>query len=127
MNNKKKINDFTDLETYQLSLDLAKEIYLLTRKLPSDEKFGIINQLKRASASVGANIAEGFGRYHTRDFIKFLYNARGSLNEVYHFLLLSRRLCYISDKDLDKFTIRIKNISVKLNNLINAIANKIKK
>lgn len=121
MKRKKLIKDFTDLEVYQLSFNLAAEIYFLSNRFPKNEKFGISDQLKRSSSSVGANIAEGFGRYHRKDFKKFLYNARGSLNEIRHFLLLSRKLNYINKDDLIKLEKRIKNLGIKLNNLINSI------
>jgi len=94
----------------------------LTKKFPPEEKFGITNQLRKASSSVGANIAEGFGRFHKKDFIRFLYIARGSLHETRHFLILSNRLNYVSQKKLENFNIKIKNLSVKLNNLISSIS-----
>ena len=116
-----KIKDFTDLEVYQLSLEISFKIYQLTRKFPKSELFEIVDQLKRSSSSIGANIAEGFGRYHRRDFIKFLYNSRGSLNETKHFLTLSEKLGYINKKELDIFELDLRNLSVKLNNLIKSI------
>ncbi|OGD57139.1 hypothetical protein A2V71_01750 [Candidatus Berkelbacteria bacterium RBG_13_40_8] len=82
--------------------------------------------MQRASSSIGANIAEGFGRYYKKDFIKFLYNARGSLNETRHFLILSTKLKYLEPKTLEQFEKEIKNLSVKLNNLISAIYKSIK-
>ena len=82
-----KARDFTDLRVYQMSVILSADIYKLTENFPESERWGIIDQLRRASASIGANIAEGFGRYHQKDFAKFLYNARGSLNETRHFLM----------------------------------------
>jgi len=121
MKKRKMIRDFTDLEIYTLALDLAALIYKLTNKFPDKEKFGITNQLRRASSSVGANIAEGFGRYHRKDFTKFLYNARGSLNETKHFLLLSKELKYIKNPELSKFDYNIKNLGIKINNLIKSI------
>lgn len=114
------IKDFTDLEVYQLALDLSEEVYQPTQKFPDCEKFGIIDQLKRASSSVGANIAEGYGRYYKKDFIKFLYTARGSLNEVRHFLMLAHRLKYLDKNTLEEFEAKIKNLSIKLNNLISS-------
>ena len=118
---KKKINDFTDLEVYNLSVDLAREIYSLTSRFPSEEKFGVTNQLRRATSSVGANTAEGFGRFHKKDFIRFLYNSRGSLYETQHFLILSNKLDYLNSNKLKEFNIKIKNLGIKLNNLISSI------
>lgn len=94
-----KIKSFEDLEVYQLSLILAKEIYKITDKLPKEEKFIIRDQLIRAVTSIGDNIAEGFGRDTTKEYIKFLYNVRGSLMEVRHFLNLCKELGYIKYSD----------------------------
>lgn len=116
------IKDFRDLEVYQLANQLTKDVYLLTEHFPKEERFGFVDQLRRATSSVGANIAEGSGRFHTKDFIKFLYNARGSLTEVHHFLILSSELGYVSKEELATFTGEIKVLSIKLNNLISALS-----
>lgn len=123
---KKEIRDFRDLEIYQLSLELTKDIYHIIDKFPDCEKFNIIDQLIRAVSSIGANIAEGFGRYHRKEFVKFLYISRGSLMEVLHFLILSNKLGYIKDNELKEFDEKIKILGIKINNLINAICKKIK-
>lgn len=117
----KKIEDFTDLEVYQLSIELSLSVYKIISKMPEHEKYGICDQLRRSSSSVGANIAEGFGRYHKKDFIKFLYNARGSLNETKHFLILGQKLDYINQEELLDLEHQIKNLGIKLNNLIKSI------
>ena len=67
MEKKTNIDYFTQLEVWQESLALAKEIYLITKKFPSEEKFGLISQLQRASVSISSNIAEGCGRFHPKD------------------------------------------------------------
>jgi four helix bundle protein len=118
---KNKIKSFTDLDIYQLSVKLVVKIYKLTKRFPSSERFGIIDQLRRAANSIGANIAEGFGRYHTKDFVKFLYNARGSLFEVNHFLIVSEHLGYLRKAKLENFNQDIHILGIKLNNLISAL------
>lgn len=122
-----KIKSFEDLQVWQLAIELATKVYRLTLTFPNDERYGIIDQLKRAVTSISANIAEGFGRYHFKDAVKFLYNARGSLSEVYSFLLLSKRLALIDGKtikDYNQILLDIRNLGVKLNNLISAIMKK---
>lgn len=122
-----KIKSFEDLKVWQLAIELATKVYRLTMTFPNDERYGIIDQLKRAVTSISANIAEGFGRYHFKDSVKFLYNARGSLSEVHSFLLLSKRLELIDRKtikDYDQILLDIRNLGVKLNNLISAIMKK---
>ncbi len=81
------MKDFRDLEIYQMSLDIAKKIYVVTRSFPRDEIYGMRDQIRRAVASIGANIAEGFGRFHYKDKLIFFYNAQGSVYEK--FILLS--------------------------------------
>lgn len=115
------IKSFEDLEVWRLSQVLAKEIYSLTSKFPQDEKYGLTSQLRRAAVSIGANIAEGFGRFHLKDSVKFLYNARGSLLEVKSHLLISKEIGYLSDSELEKFILEIRNLGVKLNNFINSL------
>lgn len=119
-----KIRSFEDLEVWQLAIRLAVKIYKLTDDLPVTEKYRIVDQLDRAVASISANIAEGFGRFHFRDSTKFLYNARGSLMEVHSFLLLAKELGLISPKNQPSFNqilLDIRNLGVKLNNLISTI------
>jgi len=72
-------------------------VYKLSATFPKDERFGIISQLRRAAASVPANIAEGFGRRTTKDFVRCLDIAGGSLEETRYFLRLSKDLGYFGD------------------------------
>jgi four helix bundle protein len=73
---------FEDLECYQLALRVTREAYQVAQRLPSEEKYNLADQLRRAAVSVTLNIAEGYGRYHYLDSLRFFYIARGSLNEV---------------------------------------------
>ncbi|OGD56609.1 hypothetical protein A2V71_00195 [Candidatus Berkelbacteria bacterium RBG_13_40_8] len=116
-----KIKSFKDLEIYQLSVVLAKVIYKLTEKLPREEKFIIRDQFIRAVTSIGANIAEGFGRDTTKEFIKFLYNSRGSLMEVEHFLNLSIELNYFKSEEIKEIENRCDVLGIKINNLIRSL------
>lgn len=115
------ISSFEDLEIYRLALLLAKRMYLLTQNFPKTETYGLIDQIRRAVASIGANIAEGFGRYHYKDKLLFFYNARGSLYEVRHFVRLSFELGYLNESDMISLNVVIKDLSVKLNNFIKVI------
>ncbi len=91
----RKINSFEDLEVWQKSQDLAVTIYKITKKFPSDEKFALTNQLRRAASSISANIAEGFGRRGVKEKLQFYAIAYGSLLEVKNFIYLSTKLDYI--------------------------------
>ncbi|MDO9464623.1 MAG: four helix bundle protein [bacterium] len=87
-----------DLDVWKSSMSLVEEVYNITREYPQEEKFSLINQIRRASVSVPSNIAEGAARNSTKEFIQFLYIALGSLSELETQLLLSQRLGYLSDK-----------------------------
>lgn len=85
-----KSNHFYDLEIWKEANNLCIEIYKITKNFPKCEQFGITDQIRRATSSVGANIAEGFGKYHYKEKIRFYYNARGSVCEVQNFLFYLR-------------------------------------
>jgi four helix bundle protein len=95
------ISDFRDLEVWQRSIDLAAEVYRVTRAFPHEERFELTAQLRKAAVSISSNIAEGSGRATTRDLLNFLSNARGSLRETESLLLLSERLGFAKPKDLE--------------------------
>jgi len=86
---------FEDLECYQLALDVVVNAHEFARRLPADEKYDMARQVRRSSKSVTANIAEGYGRYHYLDSLKFYSNARGSLNETLGHFINGRVLAYI--------------------------------
>ena len=76
----KEIQSFRDLKVWQKAIGLAKDVYVLTRKFPADERFGLTAQVRRAVVSVSSNIAEGHAR-QGREFSNFLSISRGSLAE----------------------------------------------
>ncbi|WP_447529203.1 four helix bundle protein [Vreelandella sp. TE19] len=86
-----------ELRVWQQAMDLVEEVYRLTAKFPSNEKFGLTSQLRRAAVSIPSNIAEGAARGSSKDFIRFLFIARGSLSEIETQLLISLRLGYLED------------------------------
>jgi len=115
------VRSYEDLDIYQISVELSVELYRLVKKFPKEETYGISDQLRRAVTSIGANIAEGFGRYHYKDKLLFFYNARGSVYEVRHFLEIAYRIGYIMEDDKKSLFIKLNNLSVKLNNFISSI------
>lgn len=86
------IKSHRDLKVWQRGMDLAEEVYALTQDFPADERFGLISQLRRAIVSIPANIAEGHARSSTKEYLRFLSIALGSLAEVETFLELAQRL-----------------------------------
>ncbi len=78
----KEMRGFEDLECYQLAMQVFREGYKVASLLPAEEKYNLADQLRRASTSIILNIAEGYGRYHYLDSLRFYYFARGSMMEV---------------------------------------------
>ncbi len=79
---KAEVNSFRDLIVWQKSMSLVTEIYQITNSFPDSERFGMTNQMRRAAVSIPSNIAEGFGRNSTADYVRFLQIASGSLYEL---------------------------------------------
>ena len=77
-----QIRDYKDLVIWQKGMQLAKEVYELTQSFPTEEKFGLVSQMRRAVASVPSNVAEGQARNTTGEFVQFLSHAEGSLAEL---------------------------------------------
>lgn len=106
---KRPVRSFEDLNVWQESQQLAVEVYRVSKTFPKDEIFGLTSQLRRAVASVSANIAEGFGRSTVKDKLNFLSIAYGSLLETKNFIYLAEKLGYLDKSTtsviLEKITI----------------------
>ena len=96
------MRDYTKIDAWRYADDLTVAVYGSTRAFPREEIYGLTSQLRRAAYSVPANIAEGSARESQRDYLRFLYIARGSLTETQYFLHLSQRLGYLSDPDHER-------------------------
>ena len=110
-----------DLEVYRLSVELGREAWQIYGKLPKSLRYGIGDQLLRAADSVGANIAEGFGRYHYLDSTRFYYHARGSLWECKHWLYLLKERELIDQDEYGLLNQRTEQLGIKLNNFIQSV------
>jgi four helix bundle protein len=96
-----EINDFKDLIIWQKGMDIAEKCYFLTKLFPKDELSGIVQQIRRSATSIPANVAEGYGRRYTGEYIRFLNIAQGSINELETHLLLSRRVGLCEQKEIE--------------------------
>jgi four helix bundle protein len=92
---------FKDLVVWQRSIDLTEAIYKLTSKFPDAERFGLTNQMRRASVSVPSNISEGYGRATKGEYFQFLGHARGSCSELETQLLIAKRLGFGTTANLE--------------------------
>jgi four helix bundle protein len=115
MNQTEYLFPFEKLEIWRLSIDMAEVLYKVTIDFPSEEKFGIISQIRRAGNSIGANIAEGSSRFSEKDKARFIEISFGSLMEVAHFLYLSNRLGFLSNENLNHLKPQVLELSNKIN------------
>jgi four helix bundle protein len=123
MNNKtiNKINSFKDLEIWQEAHLLVLEIYAVTKDFPKEEVYSLISQIRRSAVSVAACIVEGHSRNTTKEFIKYLFDARGSSAETKYHLLLSKDLGYINSDVFEKINNRYEVLGKRINSLINSL------
>ena len=122
-----KIYSFEKLQVWQQSRILTKEIYLITKSFPDEEKFGLTSQLRRASVSVCSNLAEGSSRNSFKDKARFTEIAYGSLMEILNQLILSLDLDFLSQKEYELIRTKIEEIGNMLNGLRNSQLNNINK
>lgn len=117
-------SDYKQLKVWQKAMDLTMEIYRLVKFLPREETYALSDQLRRAVVSIPSNIAEGHGRGTDKDFVKFLWIARGSLLEVETQLIICNRLALIKVEELKFAQSLIMEIGKMLNALISYRTNK---
>ncbi|MEM7800608.1 MAG: four helix bundle protein [Chloroflexota bacterium] len=112
------MQDFKNLIVWQKSHKLTLDIYQLTKGFPNDEKFGLTNQMRRSSASIPTNIAEGCGRGTDVDFARFLQISMGSASELEYQLILAKDLGYLDQEMSRKFQMTVNEIKRMLTGLI---------
>ena len=120
-----KIKSYTDLLVWQKSMELVKEVYVITKTFPKEEIYGLTSQMRRASVSIPSNIAEGFMRQHKPEMIQFLFISLGSCGELHTQLVIAKKLGFITDGQLNHLTTNhLFFISRMLQNLIKSLRNK---
>ena len=114
---------YRDLDVWQNSMNLVEAVYKTTADFPVEEKYGLSSQIRRCAVSVPSNIAEGFMRKSTKEYIQFLYISLGSLGELDTQLEISNRLKYISNQEnLNNQTLIIRK---QLYGLVKSLKNKL--
>jgi four helix bundle protein len=116
------VRNYRDLIAWQKAMDLVVLVYEATCCFPTDERYGLTAQIRRAAVSIPSNIAEGQGRQGTGEFLHFLSIAHGSLREVETQALIARRLGYLDDGD----TNRIMNAAGEVGRLVNGLMNSLR-
>jgi len=116
-----EIKTYRDLMVWQKSMGLVTEIYRMTKMLPKDEIYGLTAQMRRCAISIPSNIAEGYGRSSTNDYIRFLNITSGSLYELQTQIEIALNLKYMSQGDFDKLYEAGREIERMLSSLIKKI------
>ena len=114
-----------DLDVWKKSHELVLKVYEISKRFPKNETYAITDQIRRAATSIPANIVEGQSRNTTKEYLQFLYNARGSLEEVRYFLLLSKDLGYLDDTIFQSLEGDCETLSRMLNRLIKSLVGKV--
>jgi four helix bundle protein len=112
------VKTFEDLIIWQKSIVLTKQIYVITRKFPKEEIYGLSNQLRRASVSVASNIAEEYGRITRNDYKRFLSFSFGSTFEIQTQLVICIEIGIINNEDFNESMMLSKEISAMLHAII---------
>ena len=115
------MRDYNKIEAWQLADDLTVAVYEKTRAFPREELYGLTNQIRRSASSVPANIVEGSARASKKEYLHFLYIARGSLAETQYFIHLSHRLGYLAATDATARTAQGRQTFACLHGLIQAV------
>ena len=116
-----KIKNFQDLRIWQKGIEVVKDIYILTKKFPKEELYGLTSQMRRSAVSIPSNIAEGFRRYHNKEYKQFLYIALGSCTELETQIIIANKLDYIKETNKTELIEKIKYICRMTVKLINKL------
>lgn len=111
------MKSYRDLIVWQKAMTLVTLVYKLTNNFPKDEKFGLTSQIKRCSFSIPSNIAEGYGRNYTKDYVRFLQIARGSLFECQTQLEIGVNLGFTKSEEIEP----IFQLSIEIEKMLNTL------
>ncbi|MGD9972100.1 MAG: four helix bundle protein [Desulfatirhabdiaceae bacterium] len=115
---------YRDLVVWQKSMALVTEIYKISKEFPKDEVYGLTSQMRRCAISIPSNMAEGYGRYYTNDYLHFLRIATGSLYELQTQMEIAFNLDYLSRNEFDRLNEFSREIERMLGSLIGKLTDK---
>ena len=118
-----KINSFEDLLAWKLAFEIAKQVYASSNHFPDSERYGLTAQVRRSASSIPANIAEGFGRYTYKEYLRFLVYARGSIAETQSHLMLAFANGFLSTEEFEKLNDLCRNAVKTLQGLMRHLRN----
>lgn len=119
--NDSQIDSYKDLRVWQKGMDIAESCYLITNTFPKEETYGLTSQIRRATISIPANIAEGYGRDSQGSYVNFLKIAQGSLKELETLLLLGIRLKFADPEVINPVLRECENLGKMLRSLIRSL------
>lgn len=114
----KKIKTYRDLNIWKSAIELVKDIYRLTEKFPKQEMYGIVSQMRRSAISIPSNVAEGFKRYHNKEYRQFLYVTLGSCAELETQITIAKVLKYIQEEKETTLLERLDHIGRMITSLL---------
>lgn len=118
------IKDVKELEVFKLAHSLVLDIYKLTENFPQEEKFGLINQMRRSAYSIPMNLIEGSNRLSTKEYRRFVGIAKGSTGEISYQILLAKDLGYVSEEICLELENKYKIVIKMLSNLAKSLVKK---
>ena len=113
-----KIKNFRDLDVWRLGMEIVIDVYECTKRFPKEEVYGLVSQMRRAALSIASNVAEGFNRYHNKEYRQFLYIALGSCAELETQMEVSLLLGYVTQSIRDRTIENLDHEARMLRNLI---------
>lgn len=116
--------EYKDLQVWQKSVDLCVEVYRLVKLLPKEETYALSDQMRRSVVSIPSNIAEGYARRSTKEYLKFLSIANGSRTELETQLIICKKIGYLKDTDISCAIQTTEEIGKMLSTIMSKLANK---
>jgi four helix bundle protein len=115
------IKHFKELKVWQKGIEIVKSIYEITKLFPKEEMYGLTAQMRRSAISIPSNIAEGFKRYHAKEYKQFLYIALGSIAELETQIVIAKEVGLIEDPAMDVMNEKLDHTSKMLSSLISKL------
>jgi four helix bundle protein len=114
----RKIKTYRDLNIWNAGIEVVKDIYKLTEHFPKQEMYGLVSQVRRSAVSIPSNVAEGFRRYHNKEYKQFLYTSLGSCAELERQITIAMELKFIQKDKENRLLEKLDHICRMISNLI---------
>ncbi|MBU1863225.1 MAG: four helix bundle protein [Candidatus Omnitrophica bacterium] len=112
------MKSFKQLKIWQKGIEIVKDVYVITKKFPKEELYGLTSQMRRAAISLPSNIAEGFKRFHNKEYIQFLYIALGSAAELETQLIIAKEVGFIDKEKVEYVSEKLDHFSKMTSSLL---------